>query len=119
MGRRPKQSSYGFLGRQIIHLVPVNSSYHVNCISKDKGKEVKEACKVGCIGCGLCVKQCDVGAIALKDNYAQIDAALCVACGKCSTKCPTNAISNLLDEIEKEYLPLGAKNQLSNRSVSL
>ena len=105
--------------RQLIHLVPVNSSYHVNCISKDKGKEVKEACKVGCIGCGLCVKQCDVGAITLKDNYAKIDEQLCIACGKCSTKCPTHAISNLLDEIEIEYLPLGARNELSNQSVSL
>ena len=105
--------------RQLIHLVPVNSSYHVNCISKDKGKEVKEACKVGCIGCGLCVKQCDVGAITLKDNYAEIDEHLCIDCGKCSTKCPTHAISNLLDEIEIGYLPLGAKNELSNQSVSL
>lgn len=105
--------------RQVIHLVPVNSSYHVNCISKDKGKEVKAGCKVGCIGCGICVKQCEVDAIALKDNHAEIDASLCIACGKCSTKCPTKAISNLLDEIAKEYVPLVAKHQSSSQGISL
>lgn len=91
--------------RQIIHLVPVSSSYYVNCVSKDKGKEVKSACNVGCIGCGICVKQCGEGAISLADNRASINAALCVGCGKCSEKCPTKAISNLLDSIEKESVP--------------
>ena len=33
--------------------------------SKDKGKAVKEACSVGCIGCTLCTKQCEFGAITM------------------------------------------------------
>lgn len=105
--------------RQVIHLVPIDSSYHVNCISKDKGKEVKASCSIGCIGCGICVKQCEVKAIALKDNHAEIDTSLCVACGKCSIKCPTKAISNLLDDVKKEVVPLVAKNYTSNQGVSL
>lgn len=87
--------------RNVIHLVPVSSSYHVNCVSQDKGKDVKQACKVGCMGCGLCVKQCEHGAIRLENNYAIIDPSLCVGCGKCSMKCPTKAISNLLEEMKK------------------
>lgn len=85
--------------RSVIHLVPLSSSYHVNCVSQDKGKEVKEACKVGCIACGLCVRQCEHSAIRLENNHARIEPNLCIGCGKCSSKCPTKAISNLLEEV--------------------
>ena len=87
--------------RNVIHLVPISSSYHVNCISQERGKEVKAACQVGCLGCGLCVKQCEHGAIRLEENHAVIDPKLCVGCGKCSQKCPTKAISNLLDTLKE------------------
>lgn len=105
--------------RQIIHLMPVHSSYHVDCVSKDKGKEVKEGCKVGCIGCGICVKQCESQAITLKENCAQINSNLCTTCGKCSMKCPTHAISNLLDEIGRQKLPLSASNPSKHEQISL
>lgn len=106
--------------RSVIHLVPISSSYHVNCVSQDKGKEVKASCKVGCIGCGLCTKQCEYGAIRLENNHAIIDSSLCTGCGKCSSKCPTKAISNLLDEInvvnEQHSPKLEAKN---NKNISI
>ena len=87
--------------RSVIHLVPISSSYHVNCVSQDKGKDVKLACKVGCMGCVLCIRQCEHGAIKLENNHAVIDPSLCEGCGKCSAKCPTKAISDLLEEIHK------------------
>lgn len=105
--------------RKVIHLLPTNSSYHVDCISKDKGKEVKEACKVGCIGCGLCVKQCEVNAISLKDNYAEINTSLCIGCGKCSIKCPTKAISNLLDENNQVLFPPTSIHISDGQGISL
>ena len=77
-------------------------SYHVNCASKDRGKEVKEVCRVGCIGCGLCIKQCEYGAIRLEEQCAIINPKLCVGCGKCSSKCPTQAISHLIGEGTQE-----------------
>lgn len=83
--------------RHLIHLVPTDSLYHVNCVSKDKGKDVKSVCQVGCIGCGLCVRQCEYHAIRLEENHAIIDPKNCVNCGKCMAKCPTKAITQLLE----------------------
>ncbi|MGL4345884.1 MAG: RnfABCDGE type electron transport complex subunit B [Cellulosilyticaceae bacterium] len=78
--------------RQLIALEPENMGYTVTCSSKDKGKEVKESCKIGCIGCGICVKQCEAEAIVVTNNVAIIDPAKCTQCGKCEKKCPTHAI---------------------------
>ena len=40
----------------LIQMVPSKARVLVACSSHDKGKDVKSACLVGCIGCGLCVK---------------------------------------------------------------
>ena len=104
--------------RSVIHLISRISSYHVNCVSKDRGKDVKVACKVGCIGCGLCIKQCEQGAIKLDNNHAVIDTKLCIGCGKCGMKCPTKAISNLLEEI-KQLNQVSLHNSVSNSNQNL
>ena len=41
---------------------------------------------------GICVKQCEQGAVTLDGNLAYVDPEKCVACGKCTEKCPTKAI---------------------------
>lgn len=76
----------------VISLIPYESSYAVQCNSKDKGKDVMSVCQAGCIGCGLCVKQCEFGAVTLENNIATIDAAKCQGCGKCAEKCPKKII---------------------------
>lgn len=81
--------------RHLIEVMSCKSSYHVMCHSLEKGKDVKTNCSVGCIGCGLCVKQCEEGAITLQNNVAVIDVEKCSQCGKCKDKCPTNAIIQL------------------------
>ncbi len=65
----------------------------VMCSSHEKGKAVMDACKVGCIGCGLCVKECPVEAIVMDNNLPVIDYNKCIGCGKCAIKCPKKIIS--------------------------
>ncbi|MCI9594783.1 MAG: RnfABCDGE type electron transport complex subunit B [Lachnospiraceae bacterium] len=76
----------------LIELVPYKAEHLVQCSSHDKGKDVKAKCESGCIGCTLCTKQCEVGAIHMENNLAVIDYALCTNCGKCAAKCPTKVI---------------------------
>lgn len=45
-----------------------------------------------CIGCGICVTSCPVGAIRMSDGRALIDPDLCIACGICAAACPVDAI---------------------------
>ena len=81
--------------KALIELVPKDSTIRVECHSNDIGKLVRQNCRVGCIGCGICVKNCPHDAIIAEKNLARIDYNKCTLCGICVEKCPTKVIKNL------------------------
>ena len=78
--------------KHLIELVPADAVCHVKCSSKDKGIEVKKVCQAGCIGCGLCARNCPADAITVENNLAYIDQEKCTHCGLCKEKCPVKII---------------------------
>ena len=84
--------------RGLIKLVPFDVDYTVDCLSKDKGIDVRALCKTGCIGCKICEKNCPTYACTVTDNVASIDASKCVSCGVCASSCPQKVIKKLDNE---------------------
>ena len=78
--------------KKIISLRPYKSKTVVECKSLDSGKVVRTNCSIGCIGCGICEKNCPKDAIHVENNLASIDYDKCINCGICVSKCPTGAI---------------------------
>ena len=71
---------------------PKGRRVYVSCVSKDKGAVAMKACKVSCIGCSKCERECPFGAITVGNNCSYIDPAKCRLCRKCVSVCPTHAI---------------------------
>lgn len=46
-----------------------------------------------CSGCGECVDRCQMDAITMADNVAEIKIDRCIGCGVCVYHCPTQAIT--------------------------
>ncbi len=59
--------------RNLIEMVPFHyeNIIMVACSSKETGKVTRSACKVGCIGCGICAKQSDI--FLVEDNLARVN----------------------------------------------
>ena len=81
--------------RNLIEMVPFNSvnMMSVACSSRETGKVTRSQCAVGCIACGLCVKQTDL--FKVTDNLARIDYANYKPSPQTETamtKCPTGVI---------------------------
>jgi uncharacterized protein (DUF362 family)/Pyruvate/2-oxoacid:ferredoxin oxidoreductase delta subunit len=46
-----------------------------------------------CTGCGTCVEQCPVAALAMEENLPSVTAEMCITCFCCQEICPEKAIT--------------------------
>ncbi len=76
-----------------------------------------------CVGCGLCVKRCQVKAISEQDGVAVVDRKRCIGCGLCVTGCPNGAAKLHLKPKEEIVNPpldyaVWERERLHNRGIS-
>lgn len=56
-----------------------------------------------CVGCGVCVEECPVGAVQLEGGGpAAINEAECIRCGRCHDVCPEDAVRHDSERIPQE-----------------
>lgn len=60
-----------------------------------------------CVGCGICIRECPVDAISMKEEKVEIDMEKCIRCGKCHDICPQEAVRH-----DSEKIPLEIKENL-------
>ena len=104
--------------KHIISLVPEKNPVRIDCSSKAKGKEVMDACAVGCTGCGSCEKTCKLDAIHMEANLPVIDYDKCKGCQMCAKACPRHIIEpwNTPEKI-KELQELKAKQAAAKKAA--
>jgi electron transport complex protein RnfB len=89
--------------RNIISLVVFDKNkfpetISIACNNPDKGAVVRKICTVGCIGCGLCEKNCGDGSFTMDGLLARIDYEKVYSCEHWDTvieKCPAKTIQKL------------------------
>jgi electron transport complex protein RnfB len=88
--------------RGIMKLIPVSQKVFLGCVSQDKGKAVKQVCKVGCTGCTLCAnpKTTPSGSIQMKGNLPEIVDIKADDLMTAVEKCPTKSF--VVREFQKE-----------------
>jgi electron transport complex protein RnfB len=81
--------------RGIMKLIPVSQKIFLGCVSQDKGKAVKQVCKVGCTACTLCAnpKTTPSGSIQMKGNLPEILNIKADDLANAVEKCPTKSFS--------------------------
>jgi len=89
----------GACPKNLIKMVPADTSIHVLCNNTDKGAAAKKACDVSCIGCKKCQKAFeDEPRITVHNFLAQVDYVKPPKDKTVVDVCPTGALTvRLLD----------------------
>jgi Na+-translocating ferredoxin:NAD+ oxidoreductase RNF subunit RnfB len=73
------------------------------CANRNPIKQgIIKSCKIACIKCGQCVKQCPQQCIDLSTNIPVVDLSKCNSCGTCVEKCPTKVFKIIEKDIFTE-----------------
>ena len=88
--------------QKLIEFVPFSEKAVVRCSNTDKGGTTRKACTNGCIGCRMCERVCESGAVKVVDNRAVVDYSKCTGCMKCVEVCKVGCIGALLKDPVKK-----------------
>lgn len=55
-----------------------------------------------CVSCEICVEECPVDTIFIKDEKAEIDISGCIRCGICHNVCPEDAVRHDSEKIPEK-----------------
>jgi Na+-translocating ferredoxin:NAD+ oxidoreductase RNF subunit RnfB len=96
--------------QQLIQAVPKDRlGAVVTCSNRNPLRAmIRKNCKVGCIKCGLCVKNCPEQCIVIENGIPQVDYSKCTSCGTCNAKCPSKIIKLLQSGVFAEETPAAA-----------
>ena len=83
----------------VIKMIPADADVIVACNSRDKGKDTKSKCKVGCIGCQICNRKFPDAGYKITENLSIVGYTQRGPGRKeAIEKCPTNSILALEDK---------------------
>ena len=58
-----------------------------------------------CTGCETCMERCQMDAITMVDDLADVNLDRCIGCGLCVTTCPSEAMQLIKKAEEEAYMP--------------
>jgi Na+-translocating ferredoxin:NAD+ oxidoreductase RNF subunit RnfB len=67
--------------------------------------QISKGCKIACIKCGLCARNCPQKCIDLSSMIPIVDYAKCTSCGTCVEKCPTKTFKIFERDLMTEPIP--------------
>lgn len=81
--------------KRLFSLLPDTIIIYLSCSSHERGKAVKDACSVGCIGCGICAKVTAGGAVTMVENLPSVDYESSPNLILANYKCPAKSFIDL------------------------